>query len=164
MSMAEKTCSKCGETMPLAAFHSDPRKHDGHKATCKDCWRKHYRDTARAKAKQPEPTAELFTVTVELPDEGSTLVALELQLTEWEQQGLSLPGTAASALRSAARAVDQGLMDMQQGKNSAYTFARTVDLYSQALERVQRMAPPPSDNHDPIDDLIRQLSTPTLGN
>ncbi|ODR06427.1 hypothetical protein BHQ21_11600 [Mycobacterium sherrisii] len=32
-----KTCTKCGETKPLDAFHRDQRKPDGRQAQCKNC-------------------------------------------------------------------------------------------------------------------------------
>lgn len=32
-----KTCKTCGEKKPLAAFHEDPRRPDGHRSSCKEC-------------------------------------------------------------------------------------------------------------------------------
>lgn len=32
-----KTCSKCGQSKPLAAFHKNPRSVDGRKSACADC-------------------------------------------------------------------------------------------------------------------------------
>ena len=35
-----KACRKCGRELPLSGFYNDRRRPDGHKGTCKDCWKK----------------------------------------------------------------------------------------------------------------------------
>jgi len=49
-----KTCSACGATTPLEAFHRDRTKPDGHRAQCQSCVRAAQlaRDTALADARK----------------------------------------------------------------------------------------------------------------
>ena len=61
-------------------------------------------------------------------------------LRAWHQAG-HLVGDEWSAargvLRDAARAVDAARYDLQNGEGSAYSFARTNELYRQALEQLR---------------------------
>src|SRR3954467_11459940 len=53
-----KTCPRCGETQPRAAFYADHSRPDGLQRTCKACDRRRLDAAdARAKAQQPPPPA-----------------------------------------------------------------------------------------------------------
>lgn len=53
---AEKTCFKCGRTLPITEFYVHPQMGDGHLNKCKDCAR---RDVSEHRASNPD--AELKT-------------------------------------------------------------------------------------------------------
>jgi len=51
--VSEKTCNKCGRTLPLSAFALRKASKDGHQACCLDCTRriaKEYRERKARKA------------------------------------------------------------------------------------------------------------------
>jgi hypothetical protein len=54
--MAEKRCSKCGETKPLAEFPPDRRARDGRSSLCRACQnevKRQYRRTGEEEAESP---------------------------------------------------------------------------------------------------------------
>lgn len=68
---------------------------------------------------------------------GAAEALLAKTLRAWHEQGHLAGDDHASArgvLRDAARAVDVARADMRSGEGTAYSFARTNELYRQALE------------------------------
>lgn len=51
-----KCCSKCGAEKPVGQFYADPRKHDGLRPSCKDCYRAGL--TPRSTRRTPEQKAD----------------------------------------------------------------------------------------------------------
>lgn len=71
---------------------------------------------------------------------GPAEALLAKTLRAWHQAG-HLAGdewaAARGVLRDAARAVDAARHDLQEGEGTAYSFARTNELYRQALDQLR---------------------------
>ena len=94
---------------------------------------------------------------------GQAEALLAKTMRAWNDDGYLAGDAWASArgvLRDAARAVDSARDDMRAGDGSAYSFARTNELFRQAMaayrsgEEVQA--------HDAIDALIANISGPAI--
>lgn len=81
----------------------------------------------------------------------------------WHEEGILAGDAWASArgiLRDAARAVDYAREDMRSGDGSAYSFARTNELFRQALATYRTGEEAASG--DALDTLIASFSGPAL--
>ena len=89
---------------------------------------------------------------------GPAEALLAKTLRAWHEAG-HLTGdewaAARGVLRDAARAVDAARADLQTGEGSAYSFARTNELYRQALEQLR---PSGEVTTDAFDDFLADLS------
>lgn len=90
---------------------------------------------------------------------GSSEAMLAKTLRAWNDTGHLAGaewGSARAALRDAARAVDVARADMYDGEGSAYSFARTNELFRAALDHYK--TPGEVNTHDGIDDLLASFS------
>lgn len=94
---------------------------------------------------------------------GQAEALLAKTMRAWNEDGI-LDGPAwASArgvLRDAARAVDAARADMIDGEGTAYSFARTNELYRQAMASYQN--PEGVNGSDDLDAWLASLGTPTV--
>lgn len=94
---------------------------------------------------------------------GACEALLARTMRAWTREGILVGDAWASArgvLRDAARAVDQARDDMRDGEGSAYSFARTNELYRQALDSYRSGEEAAS--HDALDALIANISGPAI--
>ena len=93
---------------------------------------------------------------------GPAEALLSRTLRQWTKDGILCGDAWASArgvLRDAARAVDQARDDMRDGEGTAYSFARTNDIYRQAMDSYrsgEEVAP------DAFDALLADLGRPPV--
>lgn len=90
---------------------------------------------------------------------GPAEALLAKTLRAWHAAGHLVGDDHAAArgiLRDAARAVDAARYDMQTGEGTAYSFARTNELYRQALEQLQ---PAGEVTGDAFDDFLADLGS-----
>lgn len=93
---------------------------------------------------------------------GATEALLTKTLRAWHESGILTGDSAASArgvLRDLARAVDANRAAMYDGTASAYSLARCVSLYMEALDNYGRTEVP---QDDAIDALIANISGPAV--
>ena len=93
---------------------------------------------------------------------GATEALLAKTLRAWHLDGILEGDEWASArgmLRDAARAVDQARADMYDGEGSAYSFARTNELYRQAMASFREPAREVTGGDD-LDAFLASLSSP----
>ena len=94
---------------------------------------------------------------------GASEALLARTLRAWTRDGILVGDAWASArgvLRDAARAVDYARDDMRSGDGSAYSFARTNELFRQAMDSYrsgEEVA-----GHDAIDELLASISGPAV--
>jgi hypothetical protein len=89
---------------------------------------------------------------------GQSEALLAKTLRAWHADGVLVgEGWAAArgVLRDMARAVDHARDSMRLGEGSAYSFARTVELYRAAMATYYKGE---GADHDDIDDLIAAIS------
>lgn len=90
---------------------------------------------------------------------GPAEALLAKTLRAWHEAGHLVGDEHAASrgvLRDAARAVDAARYDMQHGDGTAYSFARTNELYRQALEQLQ---PGGEVKTDAFDDFLADLGS-----
>jgi hypothetical protein len=81
-------------------------------------------------------------------------------LRAWHQDGYLAGDAWASArgvLRDAARAVDAARADLHSGETTAYSFARTVNIYAELMASYRKDEGVTTG--DAIDDLLRQVGS-----
>ena len=91
---------------------------------------------------------------------GAAEALLGKTLRAWHEAGHLVGDEYAAArgvLRDAARAVDAARADMHSGEGTAYSFARTNELYRQALDT--RAPAGEVTTGDALDALLADLST-----
>ena len=94
---------------------------------------------------------------------GAAEALLGRTLRAWTLEGVLVGDGWASArgiLRDAARAVDTARDDMRSGDGSAYSFARTNELFRQAMDSYR--SGEEAAGHDAIDALIANISRPAV--
>lgn len=94
---------------------------------------------------------------------GQSEALLAKTMRAWNLDGYLVGDSWASArgiLRDAARAVDTARDDMRAGEGSAYSFARTNELYRQAMAAFR--SGEEVTGRDAIDDLIANISGPPV--
>ena len=95
---------------------------------------------------------------------GPAEALLDKTLRAWHQDGYLQGDEWASArgvLRDMARAVDAARADMYDGDGSAYSLARCTALYAETMAAYRSNQERP---HDGIDELIANISGPTILN
>ena len=94
---------------------------------------------------------------------GATEALLSKTLRAWHEAGLLGGDEWASArgvLRDAARAVDAARAGMYDGSVSPYSFARTNELYRQAMESFREPDREVKSDVDELDVFLASLSSP----